>query len=73
MTKIEVLKQFQDDGQTFYVGEERYVSREKAGYYCGSGWARASDGKISAGAPAAGEVTLSINNGRLGQSASTME
>lgn len=43
MKLIEIIRNFKDDGQQFFKGEARMVTPEKAGYYCGNGWAKDAD------------------------------
>lgn len=70
MKKIEVLQKFRHDSATFHAGEIRYVSEAEAGYFCGLGWARASD--IPTGTPDLSEKTLEVQNGRHATSGDTI-
>jgi len=65
MKRIEVLTNFKDEGQ-FYKGEVRVVTPEKAGYYCGLGWAKdVSDGdQVATGTPDLSPKKLEVESAR---------
>lgn len=60
MQKIEVVKLFKHDGQTYYPGEVRMVSPQDAGYFCGVGWAKSAEHETGASEPS--DVTLEVQN-----------
>lgn len=68
MKKVTVLIDFSDDGQRFYKGEVRVVTPEKAGYYCGVGWA--SDGESTTAADLFSK-TLQVQSAKHRSAAST--
>ena len=67
MKLIEILSLFRDGTDTYHVGEVRMVSEEKAGYFCGLGWAKA-DG-LTTGSPDTSEKTLEVQNSTIGHAA----
>jgi len=63
MKRIEMLTDVKDVGQRYYKGELRMVTPEKAGYFCGLGWARDIEGELPTGSPDTSEKTLGVQNG----------
>jgi hypothetical protein len=63
MKKIQVIQTFKDDGQTFIKDEQRFVTPEKAGYYCGLGWAKDIAGEIPLAEPDTSPKTLDVHDG----------
>jgi hypothetical protein len=64
MVRIEILMDFKDDGP-YYKDEIRRVTREKAGYFCGLGWARAlDDAEIKTGTPDTTPKKLTVPDGK---------
>lgn len=64
--RIYIRETFSDDGQRYIKSEVRLVSHEKAGYFCGLGWAQAvkEDGSMQPPVPAdLTEKTLEVQNG----------
>jgi hypothetical protein len=63
MARIEILTDIKDDGG-YYKGEIRVVTREKAGYLCGLGWAKALDEDIKTGTPDTSPKKLAVTDGK---------
>jgi hypothetical protein len=64
MKRIEILTDVKDAGERYYKGEQRMVTPEKAGYFCGLGWARDVSGEIETGAPDTSEKQLDVHSVR---------
>lgn len=73
MKRIEMLTDVKDPDGLFLKGEIRLVSPERAGYFCGLGWAKDVAGEIPTTAPDTSPVTLEVHNGTVGHSAPNVE
>lgn len=59
MKRIEMLADVKDDG-SYYLGEIRVVSDEKAEYFCRNGWAKDPSGQLVTGKPDLKDKTLDV-------------
>lgn len=72
MKRIEMLTDVRDAGLQYFKGEIRIVTPEKAGYFCGLGWARDLAGDVQTGTPDTSEKTLEVQSVRHVIAASTV-
>lgn len=63
MKRIEMLTDVKDDGG-YIKGEVRLVTAEKAGYFCGLGWARDLTGELATAAPDISEKKLEVQGSK---------
>jgi len=73
MKRIEMLTTVKEPDGTFLKGEIRLVTPERAGYFCGLGWAKDLGGELATATPDTSPVTLDVQNGTLGHSAPNVE
>ena len=73
MKRIEMLTAVKDPDGLFLKGEIRLVTPERAGYFCGLGWAKDLGGELATGTPDTSPVTLEVHNGTVGHSAPNVE
>ena len=60
--KVEILKEFKHNRDTYYVGEVVIIEDNVAKFWCDAGWAKDLEGNYATGNPGINDTILFVEN-----------